>query len=183
MNCLINVSIAPLRLFRPIGNFVISSVKVDTIRPNEFMHTIGICRRLVFDNGFNDPMIRICRFLIVPVRGIGLRSFSTRFKVILTCVFRITNGNVMAYPGSRSCVLLPNVNHRLFWVGFQCGLRGIDLRISDPTFVRGRVLSTVPKNRISVIRMYFVICSDFRVRTFSSPVIPPFPNRFTQACP
>lgn len=108
----------PFRVFRAVGTFVISRIQVDALRAYQFASAVVVSRRLVFHADFNSSMRRISSLLIITVRGICLRSFRARVKVVLRRLFRVPIRYVMTHPRSSSSVLKFTVVRRFQGVSF-----------------------------------------------------------------
>lgn len=173
----------PFRLFRSIRSFGIRGVKVYTIRSNEFMYTVRIRCRFIFYANFDDAMIGICRFLVVAVRGICLRSFRASVNVIFASILRVPVRYIGAYPRSSACILFHAVVCRFFSISFFRGLRRIDFRICYPTLVRGGVLGAVYYYGICMVFVDYVISSKCRICSIGIPVVPPIPYCFAKFSP
>lgn len=183
VNGLIGSYQAPFRLFRSVRSLGIRCVKVNAIRSNQLVHAIRVGGRIVFNARNDYAIVRVYRRLIVAIRGIGLRSFCARFERVATCVLRITFRDVVSYPRGGTRIANYHVICRFFRICFLRGLRRVDLRIRDPSFVRGRVFGTVLEDGVGVDLMNYVICSNLRICTARIPIVPPFPNCFSQFSP
>lgn len=174
---------APFRLFRTVGPFGIRRVQVNAVRTNQFVHSVRVRGRFVFDARFNDPVVRYYRVLVIAVRGVSLGTFSSRINGVATGILRVAVRNVVADPGGSACVFKDYVVCRFFRVGvFRC-LRRVHLRISYPAFVGSCVFCSIYEDRVGVYFVDQVVCSNSGVGTVRIPIVPPVPYRFAKFSP